>query len=245
MTQSIHDVVVHVLAHILDRSPQDILEDKRRWAAYHWDDGFLEGLGDSIDWETGTFEGQDDVEHPFGSRGDFDGARSIVYDESVDPGVLKDGALKDLAQARHGHFYLPQFGQLVRAGHIEVDNPMIYGKIRSGDSIVDAATHLFLLHRPLIDDEDVYEFYEVDEQWSSMLSGVEDPLVRKQVGLFFQDMEASRCVGAFFEGVCTSWEDLVDLDAVATWSSGEGQGSFCIARVVRDEIPALPEFDAP
>lgn len=240
MPQSIQDIVVSVLAKILNRSPQEIVEDEGHYAAYHWDDGFQYSYGDSVDWRGGTFDGDDDVDYAFWERSDFDGTRSIVHDESFEFDELEDGPLKSLLEACGGHFYLPQLGQLMRAGHIDFEYPMLYGKIRSGDSLLDVATHLFLLHRPLSDNERDSS-YQVDEQWSSMIAEIQPKALREHLGLFFQDANVARSLGAFYNDRA-SWNLVHGLEPIARWSIGEGQGIFCIARVLNDEIPPLPEL---
>lgn len=239
MTKQIQDTIIYILSQILDRTTEDILNDQNTYAAYHWDDGFLDIFEDELDWASGEFVTQEEVEYLFWGRGDFDGKRSIIYDESIDPGAVEDEPLLSIAKRYNGHMYLPHFGELIRAGLIkEVDYPSFYGKIQSGPSLVEVATHLFALHQPITPLDE--EFYEVDEEWVGMLEKIEDKALREHLGIFFQDINIARCFGAYFEGGDDgSWESFIDIQPIACWSTGEGQGEFCIARVLNTTIEPL------
>ena len=235
------DAVVHVLSQILGRTPESIREDGGYYAAYHWDDGFMDVCGEEIDWTAGHFDGCEEAEYPFWGRSDFDPERTLVLDNFSDAVQGMGAELEGFVENLNEYLYFKHVVELIKGGHVELDFPMVYGKIKSGRSLVEVAIKLFLLDGELLSFE--REDYEVDEPWQEMIDAIEPEALRHHLGLFFQDSEVARCFGARFEGGDggETWEYMrSEIEPIACWSSGEGQGDFCIARVVREELPELP-----
>lgn len=253
-TLDLNDVAARLGAYLLGITPEQVRTDERRWAAFHWDDGFVEDWFREVDWVRGQLpDGAWNDNHQadlwFWSRNDFDYARSIVDWEGFLPGETTDLALRDLFV--DGSVYGKQLGQLVEQERVSLDAielPMVLGRVAArSESLLDTLRALFMLDGFPDDCMGLHEFAEVDEEHAGFVASIEPRALRDHISLFFQESQAVRCGGAAPDGIA---EDSVHLrmfgiDAFRrhfAWWSGEGQAHFHLVEVLDDTIPPVPPF---
>ncbi len=235
--------VVRVTALVLDRTEAAVRADQGRYAAFQWDDSFE---AEEIDWEALTYEDEDEVDpddrEVFGRR-DYDLERSLFGSEHFSE-ASTDRSLRPLFRRQEGELYGRQLQRLVRDGRVEADDvEELTGRIRGGDSLIEAMTGLLMLRDPGAIRGAPAEFAEVHRRWAKFIGTIEPPALRVHVGMFFQSAEAARCTGALFDGRGDDGESAGQNYArLASWSLGEGQGRCWLARIVDDKIAAVPAF---
>ncbi len=248
--EQIEEAVVRVLSRVLDRIEDDIRADTGRYAAFHWDDGFTECRLCDIDWATLSIEAEFETEDWVYGRDDFDLSKSLFGDERFSEDETTDTGLKKLFGSQAGMLYGAQFAKLIKQERLAMEQlawTTVYGRIRGGESLVEAATSLFLLN----DFENLHmvsgEYAGVDEDWVEFINGIEPVPLRGHIGMFFQEPQSARCCGAALDGVPNDGA-LIEKDGkpcfeiVASWWIGEGQGNCYLAKIIDDSIPDLPEF---
>jgi hypothetical protein len=230
--------VVRVTAAILGVSEDEVRADRGRYAVLHWDDGFVDECLDDIEWIRLRLDADPEPHEMYG-RADFDLSRSrFAFDDGLE---VVDRGVKELLRKQDGFLYGDQLQTLVTEHRLEpVDIGHCFeveGRVRAKDSLIDAMTALLLLaDRPLLQPG---EYAETDPRWAPMLAGIEDEALRAHLSLFFQEANAARCSGAYYDDDADADDDPM-YERLRSWSIGEGQGAFTLARIRDDTIPPAP-----
>ncbi len=250
LLEQIEAAVVRVLAAILGRTEDEVRNDDARWAAYQWDDGFVDAHLHNIEWDSLAIDSAFHTEDWVFGRDDVDVANSIFTNDSFEPGATTDLAARELFERQPGHLYGKQFAKLIQQDRIrleQLDFLTVYSRIASkGESLIEAATGMFMLNSfpglKLIPSS----YAEVAEEWIELVDSIEPPELAAHIGMFLQSAESARCVGAAFSGVDDGTLLEIDGEAqqeiVASWWIGEGQGSIYLARILEDSIPEVPDY---
>ena len=235
--------VVRVTALVLDRTESAVRADQGRYAAFQEDDSFA---AEELDWKTLTYEDEEEVDpddcEVFGRR-DYDLEMSLFNSEQFSE-ASTDKSLRPLFQRQQGELYGRQLQRLVRDDRVEADDVEgLTGRIRGGDSLIEAMSALLMLRDPGAIRVAPAEFAEVHRRWAKFIGTIEPPTLRAHLGMFFQSAQAARCTGALFDGRDDDREPASpDYVRLASWSLGEGQGRCWLARIVDDEVAPVPAF---
>ncbi|MEQ1565553.1 MAG: tetratricopeptide repeat protein [Myxococcota bacterium] len=260
---AIEAAVVRVTAAILGRTEEQVRSDPGQYAAFHWDDGFLEEGLEEIDWSTLVIDPE-----PGGDlygRRDFDLRRSRFHSDALRPTATTDDSLRGLLRRQDGYLYGEQLSTLIAQKRLrlaDLDCWQVDGRISGGGSLVEVMTALLMLR-----DFDEHrlepgEYNETSPRWAPLLEGIEPPGLRGHLSFFFQTADAARCTGACLtvEGGDDEdedededeWEEPDEVDEqepeddgyerVAEWWIGEGQGQCELVRIVDDRIAPVPPF---
>lgn len=235
--------VVRVTARVLDRTESAVRADRGRYAAFQEDDSFAV---EELDWKALTYEDEAEVDpderEVFGRR-DYDLEMSLFHSEQFSE-ASTDRALRPLFHRQQGELYGRQLQRLVRDGRVEADDvEELTGRVRGGDSLIEAMTGLLMLRDPGAIRVAPAEFAEVHRRWAKFIRTIEPPALRAHVGMFFQSAQAARCTGALFDGRDDDGEAASpDYVRLASWSLGEGQGRCWLARIVDDKVAPVPAF---
>lgn len=249
--EQIEAAVVKVLAAVLEKSEDEIRNDGGRYGAFQWDDGFYEYFWE-IDWtgDEPVLEADWYTEDWIYGRVDVDIANSVFADEHFLPESTTDASLRELFASQKGGLYGTQLAELVKQERValgQLEYPSIFSRLQAtGESLVEAATAMFMLN----DFPDLRmvpgEYAEVDEEWVELIDSIEPPALGAHIGMFFQEPQSARCVGAALtgpdEGTFIEIDGQPQQETVVSWWIGEGQGDCYIARLLGDVIPEVPEF---
>ncbi|MCY1059547.1 hypothetical protein [Nannocystis sp. SCPEA4] len=263
-------VVVKITAAVLERTEAEVRADRNRYATFQVDDGFAEESLEKIDWSTMTLDVDEPPEWLYG-RTDLDLRRSLFESDAFDPGTTTDRSLRALLARQRGALYGEQIAALVaqkRLSREVLADVSVVGRLRGGTSLLAAMRSLLMLHDFPGHQLEPCEYAETHATWVDLLATIEPPALREHLALFFQDENAARCCGAYFESGNADIADDDDDDddvaadddvddgddayglfagderyeALASWAIGEGQGTFCLVRIVDDTIAPVPEF---
>ena len=262
---TLDQVVVKLLARLLNRSEDDIRADRSRYAAFHTDDSAYEYESGWIDWTTlalvedsGDEDSDSDDDEDSGNdnlygRLDFDLAKSLFDHDQFNHVTCTDKSLRRTLEKQGGSLYGAQVQALVAQERLDPETLTglyVTGRIKAeGDSLVDAARALFKLDRfgqepPLRPGPDS----ELSKKWAPVLAEIapSKPL-RDHLGIFFQTAEAARCSGAALDGdpraTLFTLDGASGYDVIAEWGVGEGQGSFYLVRIQDDAVPPVLAFE--
>ncbi|MDC0672548.1 tetratricopeptide repeat protein [Nannocystis radixulma] len=253
-------VVVKITAAVLDRTEAEVRADRNRYATFQVDDGFAEESLEKIDWSTMTLDVDEPPEWLYG-RTDLDLRRSLFESDAFDPETTTDRSLRALLARQRGALYGEQIAALVaqkRLSREVLADVSVVGRLRGETSLLAAMRSLLMLHDFPGHQLEPCDYAETHESWVDLLATIEPPALREHLALFFQDENAARCCGAYFESGSADIADVDDVDdvddayglfagderyeALASWAIGEGQGTFCLVRIVDDTIAPVPEF---
>lgn len=243
----IEALVVKLAAAVLGRTEAEVRADRGRYTTFHWDDGFVEEHYAQIDWSTLTLPVDEPCEHLFGRR-DFDLRRSLFEAEEFSPDATTDRTLRTLLARQRGSLYGEQLATLSAQKRLSprgLDCPRVLGRLRGGTSLIEAMRSLLMLDDFGAERLEPCEYAETHADWVDLLAAIEPPTLREHVSLFFQEEEAARCCGAYFEGADRAMfrdDEPRRYEGLVSWAIGEGQGSFCLVQIVDDTIAEVPEF---
>ncbi len=246
--------VARIGAYLLGITPEEVTSDTRRWAAFHWDDGFVDDWFTELDWEklevpAESWNASREDDQWFWARNDFDLAGTIIDWEGFLPDETTDKSLRELFV--DGSVYGSQFATLLSQGRASVDRmelPMVIGRVKAqGETLIDALRALLMLDEFPEQAMDLHEFAETDEEHQAFVATFEDDRLRDHVSMFFQEPQAARCGGAAPEGID---EDDIHLRMFGkeafkrhlAWWMGEGQGHCHLVEILDDTVPEVPEF---
>ncbi|MBS2018003.1 MAG: hypothetical protein JST00_34320 [Deltaproteobacteria bacterium] len=247
--RSTEGLVVSLAARLLGVPEETARRDRGRYAVFHWDDGFHDLFLRRYDWASlpsPAWErklSKKSRDFLFG-RADFDMVQSL-YGGLVE--TTGDKSLRALLARTDGWLTGAQVTKLVAERRIDPKTfglPAVYGRVDVGESLFEAVAGLFMLHdlprRRMSVDTDG----EIDPRWKALLAA-QEPSLRDHLAVFFQTEEGARAFGAHLDKneqprlACTQpW-----FEAVATWSLGEGQGSFGLVRTIAEPDVAVPVFE--
>ncbi|WAS90931.1 hypothetical protein [Nannocystis punicea] len=264
--------IVKITAAVLGRTEAEVRADGERYATFQIDDGFAEQYLERIDWAKLSLAVDEPSEWLYG-RHDFDLRGSLFESEAFEPEATTDRALKALFARQRGWLYGEQLAALVAQKRLPREvlaELSVIGRLRGGTSLIEAMRSLLMLIDFPGHQLEPCEYAETDEDWVDLLATIEPPALREHLALYFQESQAARCCGAYFEGPRAprdddddhdDHDDVDDTDAdevdgcmmfagdeprryepLAQWMIGEGQGTFCLVRIVDDTIAAVPEF---
>ncbi len=206
-----------ILSKILGATAQQIMEAPGRYAAFYWDDEYLDGR--RIDWQGLSIkegDGSEIEDSLLASRGGFDVEQSFFLSEELDHSRYTDTTLRDLLGFQEGGLFGSQLRAMHGAGRVTdtaLEAEDVLGKIAGGTSLLEAARALFMLRdgdalqaaeEGLVEDEDEEGDEDdddesngpvVDEEWSAFLAGLFDEPVATHLGFFFHAVDAARYSG--------------------------------------------------
>lgn len=253
--KELDSTLVELTSKMLGRSIEDILSDNQSYAAFHYDDGFIDDGFENINLDTLQIEDQMNENSVFWNRHDFDLEHSLFEDGLFNPENTTDKGLRewysDQAHSLLGlgsYLFGCQLKNLISESRIhreDFEQPFLIGRIRSDSKLLNVMKALLRLNSNSNSLLEETENYEIDESCEPWLKDIKDKNLQTHLGYFFQSPDMARCTGAFFEHIKNEDTFLSIgkkpiMQCLAKWHIGEGQGMVFLVRILDNSIPEIP-----